>query len=153
VQEVQIQYLFIFGLPIMRMHKTMIFLAGILVFAAGAFGQTSSFNYQGKLTDGGSPANGSFLLQFKLFDAPSGGSQIGSTLSDIALTAASGVFTVDLDSEPRFFRERTVIWKLLSDITQARFLQRFRPAGKSRPRRTHTRPKTLRTLPARFRET
>ena len=59
--------------------------------------QTTAFNYQGKLTDGGNPANGSFQMQFKLFDAVSGGTQIGSTLTDIPVTATNGVFSVKLD--------------------------------------------------------
>jgi hypothetical protein len=60
-------------------------------------GQSTAFNYQGRLTDGGNPANGAFLLQFKLFDALSGGSQIGSTLNDVAVTAANGTFSARLD--------------------------------------------------------
>jgi hypothetical protein len=59
--------------------------------------QTTGFNYQGKLSEGGNPASGSYLLQFKLFDAAAGGSQIGSTVSDVAVTAAAGVFTTRLD--------------------------------------------------------
>src|SRR5205807_10279948 len=35
--------------------------------------------YQGRLTDGGTAANGNYDLQFALFDSPSGGTQIGST--------------------------------------------------------------------------
>ena len=60
-------------------------------------GQTTAFNYQGRLTDGGNPANGSFQMQFKLFDALSGGSQIGSTLNDVAVTVTSGTFSARLD--------------------------------------------------------
>jgi hypothetical protein len=59
--------------------------------------QTTSFNYQGRLTDGGNPANGSFQMQFKLFDALAGGTQIGSTLTDVPVTASNGVFSARLD--------------------------------------------------------
>lgn len=59
--------------------------------------QTTAFNYQGRLTDGGNPANGSFQMQFKLFDALSGGNQIGSTLNDVPVTVSQGVFSVKLD--------------------------------------------------------
>ena len=41
--------------------------------------QTSAFSYQGRLQDGGTPANGSYDFQFQLFDASSGGNQVGST--------------------------------------------------------------------------
>lgn len=59
--------------------------------------QTTAFNYQGQLTDGGNPANGSFQMQFKLFDSLAGGTQIGSTIPDVAVTVANGVFNTKLD--------------------------------------------------------
>ena len=43
--------------------------------------QTTSFTYQGRLTDGGNPANGNYDLQFGLWDTNSGGTQIGSPLT------------------------------------------------------------------------
>jgi len=55
---------------------TLVLLASSSAFAlAGTLG--TSFTYQGKLTDGGAPANGSYDLVFTLYDAASGpGSQI-----------------------------------------------------------------------------
>ncbi|MDQ3179342.1 MAG: hypothetical protein M3Q33_02360, partial [Acidobacteriota bacterium] len=69
----------------------------ILIFACAVSisAQTTAFSYQGKLTDAGNPANGSYQLQFKLFDVS--GTQIGATLSDVAVTATNGVFTTQLD--------------------------------------------------------
>lgn len=69
----------------------------LLVIGSGVVAQTSVFNYQGRLTDGASPANGNFQMQFKLFDAVSGGAQQGSTLNDVPVTVANGVFSVKLD--------------------------------------------------------
>lgn len=67
--------------------------------------QTTAFSYQGKLDDGGIPANGVYDFQFKLFDAPTGGAsnapngavQVGPTITinDLAITA--GIFTTTLD--------------------------------------------------------
>jgi hypothetical protein len=57
----------------------------------------TGFTYQGKLIDGGSPANGSYDLQFKLFDALSSGSQVGSTITQTGVTVTNGLFTVQLD--------------------------------------------------------
>lgn len=75
-----------------------IFIVLMICLTEGAvFGQATAFNYQGKLTDGGSPANGNYQFQFKLFDALSGGAQIGSTISDISITVVNGVFGVKLD--------------------------------------------------------
>ena len=42
-----------------------------------ALGQTTVFTYQGRLSDGGQPANGTFDLEFKLFDALNAGTQQG----------------------------------------------------------------------------
>ncbi len=33
-----------------------------------AFAQTTAFTYQGKLSDGATPANGNYDFQFKLYD-------------------------------------------------------------------------------------
>lgn len=59
--------------------------------------QTTAFIYQGSLTDGGSPASGAFQMQFKLFDALSGGAQVGSTIADLPVSASQGVFAAQLD--------------------------------------------------------
>ena len=80
--------------------KKIKFIAAILLVlfpAAIAQAQPTAFNYQGKLTDGGNPANGAFQMQFKLFDALSGGTQIGATLTNVPITATNGVFSTKLD--------------------------------------------------------
>ena len=57
----------------------------------------TAFTYQGRLSDGGSPANGAYDLRFSLFDAASGGAQVGSTLTNNDVIVASGLFNVSLD--------------------------------------------------------
>ncbi len=57
--------------------------------------QTASFSYQGKLTDGALAANGTYQMQFGLFDTATGGSQIGATQTS-SVTVANGIFTVNL---------------------------------------------------------
>jgi hypothetical protein len=57
----------------------------------------TGFTYQGRLTDGGAPANGTYDLQFKLYDALSGGNQVGSTVTLGDVTVTAGLFTVQLD--------------------------------------------------------
>jgi hypothetical protein len=61
--------------------------------------QTTSFTYQGKLTDGGGPANGPYDLQFRLFDALGAGSLQGSpnTVTKTGVQVTNGIFTVQLD--------------------------------------------------------
>jgi hypothetical protein len=74
-----------------------------LVFALAHVGmvsaQTTSFSYQGRITDGGTAANGIYDMQFKLFDSSGAGSgnQIGSTVTNSAVMVTNGVFTVPLD--------------------------------------------------------
>ena len=57
--------------------------------------QSTSFTYQGKLTDGALAANGTYQMQFGLFGTASGGIQIGATQTS-SVTVTNGVFTVSL---------------------------------------------------------
>jgi hypothetical protein len=69
----------------------------LVLLAPATQAQTTAFTYQGKLTDAGNPANGNYDLQFKLFDAVSGGAQIGSSLTSTNVSVVAGIFTVTLD--------------------------------------------------------
>ncbi|MCB0020117.1 MAG: hypothetical protein KDE09_20140, partial [Anaerolineales bacterium] len=57
----------------------------------------SAFTYQGRLIDGGVPANGAYDLRMRLFDAASGGTQVSTNwlFGDVAVSA--GYFTVVLN--------------------------------------------------------
>jgi hypothetical protein len=57
----------------------------------------TAFTYQGRLTDGGSPANGDYDFEFRLYDADSGDGQVGSTVTVGDVTVSDGLFTVELD--------------------------------------------------------
>jgi hypothetical protein len=59
--------------------------------------QQTRFTYQGRLTDGGAPANGNYDLQFALFDSADGGSQVGQIQTVSAVPVSAGIFTVALD--------------------------------------------------------
>ncbi len=73
-----------------------LFLA-LAVCCASAQAQPTTFTYQGKLTDGGNPANGTFDLQFAIFDVLSGGAALNAPLTREDVTVTNGVFTVQLD--------------------------------------------------------
>src|SRR5262245_9138010 len=82
----------------MKKLFTHLFILNLVVLSAvSIFGQTTAFTYQGKLTDQGNAANGQYQVEFKLFDSVSGGSQIGSTISDVDITVTQGIFTTQLD--------------------------------------------------------
>jgi len=68
----------------------------------------TSFTYQGRLTDGGSPANGTYDFQFKLYDAATSGSQVGSTVTKSSVSVTNGLFTVQLDFGNVF--DGTALW-------------------------------------------
>lgn len=68
----------------------------------------TGFTYQGDLTDGGSPANGSYDFEFELYDAASSGSQVGSTVSKDDVAVSDGRFTVELDFGDVF--DGTALW-------------------------------------------
>ena len=63
--------------------------------AASALG--TAFTYQGKLTSGGEPVNGSYDFEFKLYNDPSAGSQVGSAFDVSNVTVNNGLFTAQLD--------------------------------------------------------
>lgn len=76
----------------------------VLLPAHVALAQGSAFTYQGRLTDGGAPPTSNYELEFRLFDAASGGTQQPQpTPVTIQFTGAQavavtgGVFTVQLD--------------------------------------------------------
>ncbi len=70
-----------------------------LLIVGSASAQTTVFSYQGKLTDNGTPANGQYDFQFKLFDTATVGigTQQGSTIPVSNVTVTEGTFTVQLD--------------------------------------------------------
>ncbi|HXI92186.1 MAG TPA: hypothetical protein VNO24_19395, partial [Blastocatellia bacterium] len=69
----------------------------LLLSVIAVSAQTTVFTYQGKLADAGSPANGSYDFQLKMFDALNGGVQLGSTVTVSAVQVTNGIFTVNLD--------------------------------------------------------
>lgn len=68
----------------------------ITLMTAVVWGQTSAFTYNGRLTNGGSPANGSYEFEFKLFATATGGSAL-ATQTGVPATVTNGIFNVNLD--------------------------------------------------------
>jgi len=63
----------------------------------------SAFTYQGKLSDGGNPANGLYDFVFTLYAAESGGTPLGSPITFDDQTVTNGLFTIVLDFGPGVF--------------------------------------------------
>jgi hypothetical protein len=68
-----------------------------LISVNSAWAQATAFTYQGKLSESGLPANGSYEFEFKLFDALTAGTQIGPTVTREEVMVTDGIFTVQLD--------------------------------------------------------
>ncbi len=58
---------------------------------------TTSFSYQGHLVDGGTPANGSYDIQFTLYDVATNGSAVTGPMTNNATAVTNGSFLVLLD--------------------------------------------------------
>lgn len=71
--------------------------AGLFLFLRSAPAQGTAFTYQGLLNDGGRPANGSYDLQFTLYNAATNGNSVGTPVTFGATTITNGLFTVPLD--------------------------------------------------------
>jgi len=71
------------------------------VSMAGPIG--NEFTYQGRLLRDGSPVNGNCDFQFQLWDAASGGTQVGSTQTLTNVPVNNGIFTVQLSFSGRPF--------------------------------------------------
>ncbi len=69
----------------------------ILALAVSIAGQTTEFTYQGSLRDGANAATGNYDFEFRIYDASSGGSQFGSTLTRSGVSVSNGIFSVPLD--------------------------------------------------------
>jgi len=78
-------------------HRIFIAALAILLSAHVGSAQTTAFTYQGQLNNGGSPATGSYDIQFKIFDALADGIQQGATITNPTVAVSGGVFTVELD--------------------------------------------------------
>jgi len=69
----------------------------ILLLTMSISAQSTAFTYQGKLADSGTPATGTYDIQFKLFDALTDGNQIGATITNSTVAVSNGVFSAELD--------------------------------------------------------
>ena len=70
---------------------------------------STALTYQGQLSDGGIPLNGSADLEFRVFDAPVGGTRLGPIVAATNVQVADGIFTTQLDFGPDVF-EGQALW-------------------------------------------
>ena len=73
-----------------------------LLLSGQALAQSTAFTYQGQLKDAGVNASGPHDFRFRLFDAASGGTQIGAQMCVDNLQVVDGIFTKALDFGAQF---------------------------------------------------
>lgn len=55
------------------------------------------FTYQGRLSENGTPANGTYEMTFALFDDANEGTQVGAALTNSVVPVNNGFFAIELD--------------------------------------------------------
>ncbi len=114
------------------------------------------FTYQGSLDQNGSPATGSYSMNFRLFDAATSGNQLGSTITYGTVNVNDGLFQVILNSGAEFgptafngerrWLEITVNGETLSPrtaLTPAPFAQRSQTSALAEQAQLSERARTL----------
>jgi hypothetical protein len=86
----------------MKVHGTYTFAAlaiflQINVVPNTARAQGTAFTYQGRLSDGGLPANGSYDIKFTVENAFTGGGAVAGPVTNSATAVSNGLFIVTLD--------------------------------------------------------
>src|SRR5439155_9286580 len=81
------------GRFIMRTMVAFWLLSALLGSQAGA----TPFSYQGRLLQGGVPANGHYDLRFELFMSPTGLDSCATAITNAEVTVDGGIFTTFLD--------------------------------------------------------
>jgi hypothetical protein len=93
-------------------HMRTLFLAtcATLMIANQSFAAPlgNSFTYQGQLIKSSTPYAGNADFVFRLWNAATGGTQVGSSFSIAALPVTSGLFTAELDFGAAF--DGTALW-------------------------------------------
>jgi len=83
------------------MKRTLLFVTSLCLIVsttttAAPLGTT--FTYQGRLSEGGSLANGSYDVRFTLYNAETGGTSAGGPPTNSAVAVSDGGFSTALDS-------------------------------------------------------
>lgn len=91
------QNFFIYIIKVSLGCRVAIFFIILSSFSALVAAQTTTFTYQGRLTEASLPAAGTYQMQFSLWDAFTSGTQQGTTITNNSVTVANGVFTVQLN--------------------------------------------------------
>ena len=106
-------------IPTTSKHRPNPWLLGAVLFfvlftEAQAAPLGTAFTYQGQLTLAGSPVTGPYDFEVRLYDASSGGAQLGSTVTEIDVEVDGGLFVLDLDFGQAVFEGDEALWLEIS---------------------------------------
>lgn len=95
-----------------RVHRLLIAagVAAAVCANAGAQLYDTSFTYQGRFEAGGQPANGTYQFLVRLLDAPTGGTQIGSTSIINNVTVTDGLFNITVTPDEYYLKRGIPLW-------------------------------------------
>jgi hypothetical protein len=100
-----------------RSILVLIALTNLVLSPAHAAPLSTAFTYQGRLTDNGQLANGTYDFQFRLFDAPTNGAQVQIVLAYPTVAVSNGLFITGLDFGSNVFNGTT--WWLEISLRRA----------------------------------
>ncbi|MBK9139080.1 MAG: hypothetical protein IPM17_10015 [Verrucomicrobia bacterium] len=86
-----------------RTRRTCLLLVLATTVSPPSFGQGTAFQYQGRLTYQGTPAEGLYDFTFTVFDAVQGGNALGTGRQTNTVQVSGGVFNTTLDFGPNVF--------------------------------------------------
>lgn len=112
----------------MKFIRLALFLPLFVVLAKEAPAQDATITYQGQLRQAGEPFTGNANLEFRLFDALSGGSQVGSSQTRLNWPVEDGLFQVELDFGVAAFTEQVRYLEVRVDGAPLSPRQAIRPS-------------------------
>ncbi|HKW29721.1 MAG TPA: hypothetical protein VJT54_10325, partial [Verrucomicrobiae bacterium] len=85
---------------------------------SSALAQGTAFTYQGQLSNGGQPANGTYDFKLSLYDAPTAGNVLAGPITNSAVAVSNGLFSMTVDLGPGVFTGQSN-WLHLAVCTNA----------------------------------
>jgi microcystin-dependent protein len=87
----------------MSTYQWLVMVALTLGLTGSLKAQPTAFTFQGRLNSAAGPANGSYDLQFVLYNTNTSGSVIAGPITNLAVAISNGLFTAALDFGPGVF--------------------------------------------------
>jgi hypothetical protein len=109
--------------------KTILLGLGVALLAELASAQTTAFNFTGQLSDGGSPANGNYDFNFRIYSVSSGGSEVAPAISAPSTPVRNGVFSSMLDYGANVFTNGGNLW-VQAEVRTAGTSGAYAPLGR-----------------------